>query len=84
MKNRFNKAIARPAFATRPAMAQTQPEFRFTFDGIDGAVFPGGFIKWNGGSFQIEAAGPELRAAIERDRKSSEAAKCREERRVSR
>ena len=46
-----------------------KPIFHFTFDGRRGAVFPHGSASWGGAFFQIEAAGSELRAAIEAARK---------------
>lgn len=39
--------------------------YSFRFDGRTGHVFPNGFIRWGGCCFQIEAAGPALRAAID-------------------
>lgn len=40
-------------------------KFQFMFMGSVGYVFAGDFVSWGGAWFQIEAAGAELRAAIE-------------------
>jgi hypothetical protein len=37
---------------------------KFTFQGIKGSVDKFGFVCWGGMGFQIEAAGPELKAVI--------------------
>ena len=39
--------------------------FKFKFEGIPGTCNEHNFVSWGGASFQIEAAGPHLRAAIE-------------------
>ena len=39
--------------------------FSLKFDGLTCYVFPHGIVSMGGWTFQIEAAGPELRNAIE-------------------
>lgn len=50
----------------------------FTFNGITGTVDAAGFVRWNGIGFQQEAAGPDLREAIERARFDAEVTQARE------
>ena len=44
-------------------------KFKFKFRGITGIV-DGGMVFWGGSGFQIEAAGWEMRRAIDRARPS--------------
>lgn len=50
-------------------------KFKFKFQGIVGSVSPSNFVSWGNANFQIEAAKPELRAAIEAARKEVEDAR---------
>jgi hypothetical protein len=45
-----------------------QKLFQFEFLGRIGYVFEGNFVRWGDMSFQLEAASPELRQAIEQAR----------------
>lgn len=46
-----------------------RPEFTFVFRGQRGAVFAGDFVQFGGMGFELGAAIPELRAAIEAARR---------------
>lgn len=48
------------------------PPLRFQFMGIAGYLYFDNFVCWGGMAFQIEAALPALRAAIERAGRSTQ------------